>query len=524
VLPVLLSLFVLLFPLSVPRVLASGHTALSPRMALFERAAARSGVPLPVLIGLAWEQSFLSDHGGRPSIDEGYGLMDLSVQPGHDTLAAAARLLHVAPARLRRDDALNVLGGALLLAQEERALTHGRLPTAIGDWAGAVVRFAGMRSEFTAHLLVDDLYRALRRGIVARGVTLAPLATAIPNVAQLPLLKELSNKATETSGPPDYPGASWEPANYNNYTDDRRPYSHPIRYIVIHDTEGSCAATVNWFQNSAAQASAHYIVCRDGRVIQMVHERDIAYHAGNWPINEESIGIEHEGYEDHNYYTRAQYTASAALVSYLCAKYGMDPDRNVIFGHENVPAADHTDPGPYWNWSFYMQQIRGDRGYDTGMSHVAIITGNATIHTCPQASCSVLGTANWGEQFYKKGEQNSWDEIYYNGQTGWVWSGITASGSGFEVSPSRQVSVWAAADPKAPVVGAIPAGQVYISLLRDNGFWYIYYNHRYGFIPAWATQTINCQGANLRTPDCALELDLWAASLNPLHALLTAAG
>ena len=33
-----------------------------------------------------------------------------------------------------------------------------------------------------------------------------------------------------------------------------------------------------------------------GQVAQMVPERDIAWHAGNWPYNETSIGIEHAGF------------------------------------------------------------------------------------------------------------------------------------------------------------------------------------------------------------------------------------
>lgn len=574
---------------------SSGTQARDPagmRMALFQRASARSGVPVSVLIGLAWEQSFLSDHEGQTSIDGGHGLMDLSSRPQHDTLEAAARLVHVPARRLLRDDALNVLGGALLLAQEARNEGHGRLPRAIGDWAEASVRFTGMRTMFAARLLVNDMYGALRKGIRAPGIELAPIEVARPNLAALDGLGLLTDRAGEISGPADYPDAVWEPAEYNNFTDERRPASHRIRYIVIHDTESSCASAASWFQTPGANASAHYLVCNDGRVIQLVHERDIAWHAGNWPINQESIGIEHEGYRDHNYYTRAQYLASAALVSYLCDKYGIDPDRNVIFGHENVPAADHTDPGPFWNWQFYMSRVR-DNGtaYDTGMTRAIMITGNATIYSCPETSCTVLGTANWGEEFYRAGSkfqvsssrfrapsskfkvqsskyrvpssefqverskfqvpsakcrggavagqdqagsrsgratcasnkwdaQSGWTSIYYGGQVGWVESTVTDSGSGFEVGISTTTSVRAAAQPKATVLGTVSAGQAYISLTRDNGYWYIYYNHRYGFIPISATLILNCVDADPAdqssiTPDCTLELGLWARSLGP---------
>lgn len=523
---VLLATLALFASLPGTSVLHAVHSSVSPRMALFEQAASRSGVPLPVLVGVAWEQSFLSDHGGQPSIDGGYGLMGLSARTENDSLDAAARLVHSTAQRLRRDNALNILGGARLLVRYQRALGGGPLPGNVDDWAGAVVRFTGMRTAFTARLVTSDMYRALRHGFTTHGIDLPPLVNARPNLAWLRPLNLLTDKAGETSGPADYPGAVWQPADYNNYTDERRPASHPIYYIVIHDTESSCASAVSWFQNPAAQASAQYVVCRDGTVIQMVHNRDIAWHAGNYPINQESIGIEHEGYADGNYYTRAQYIASAALVSYLCDEYGIDPNRGVIFGHENVPHAQHVDPGPSWNWNYYMQQVRGDgTPYDTGMTNVAIVTGNATLYSCAETSCSPLGTANWGEQFYIKQHQPGWDEVYYDGQTAWLPSALTDSGSGFEVGIDTTTSVLDAASAKATVIGTVAAGQVYVSVSQDNGYWYIYYNHRYGFIPAKATEVINCLGmipgvVTSVTPDCTLELDLWASILDPTTLLL----
>lgn len=462
-------------------------------MRAFQEAAQRSGVPLGVLVGLAWEQSMLSDHGGRPSIDDGFGLLDLSSRRQHDTLAAAARLVHAMPGRLRRDDWLNVMGGALLLAREERSLGYHQLPHAVAAWDRAVVMFTGMRSAFAARLIIADMHRALEHGIHAAGIQLAPMPRIHSSMTWIQHLRSLPSQATETAGPADYPGAVWEPANYNNYTDAKRPSDHRIRYIVIHDTESSCAAAASWFANSASQASAHYLVCLDGTVIQAVHERDIAWHAGNWPINEEAIGIEHEGYSDHAYYTRAQYLASAALVRYLCQKYHLDPNRNVIFGHENVPAADHTDPGPYWNWDFYMRSVRGDAaGYAGGTTSIAMITGNTSIYSCPQASCSPLGSANWGEQFFISRELPGWDAIFYGGQAGWVPSSDIAAGSGNILQVASATSVLSGPKAGDPAVGTVSPGQDYVSLAPDGNFWYIYYNHRYGFIPAGAVRSTTC--------------------------------
>lgn len=45
------------------------------------------------------------------------------------------------------------------------------------------------------------------------------------------------------------------------------------------------------FQNPGRSASAHFVV-EAGRVVQMVDLADTAWHAGDWPINQCSIGIE----------------------------------------------------------------------------------------------------------------------------------------------------------------------------------------------------------------------------------------
>src|SRR5919202_5099345 len=69
-----------------------------PDRRVFARAAARTGVPLALLLAVSYVQSQWSAHGGRPSIDGGYGLMGLVHNPQRDTPVAAARLLGVPPA------------------------------------------------------------------------------------------------------------------------------------------------------------------------------------------------------------------------------------------------------------------------------------------------------------------------------------------------------------------------------------------------------------------------------------------
>lgn len=154
----------------------------------------------------------------------------------------------------------------------------------------------------------------------------------------------------------DYPAAEWVPASGSNYTVSGRPGSYPIDFVVVHVTQETYDDTLAIFQDPAKQVSAHYVVrSADGQVAQCVRDRDIGWHAGNWDYNTRSVGIEHEGWVDRpEWFTEAMYASSAELTAYLCAAYGIPKDRDHIIGHNAVPGADHTDPGPLWDWDHYM--------------------------------------------------------------------------------------------------------------------------------------------------------------------------
>ena len=124
---------------------------------------------------------------------------------------------------------------------------------------------------------------------------------------------------------------------------------------------------MRWFQNPAAYASAHYVIrSSDGHVTQTVPTQDIAWDSANWSVYQHSVSIEHEGWAIHGatWYTEAQYETTAELVRYLAARYHIPLDRQHIFGHDEVPGSrdagqtkQHWDPGPYWDWSHFMDLL-----------------------------------------------------------------------------------------------------------------------------------------------------------------------
>ena len=142
-----------------------------------------------------------------------------------------------------------------------------------------------------------------------------------------------------------------------------------IKYVVVHVTEGGFEGSVYVLTGARSHASAHYVVSRDGDIAQLVHQSDIAWHAGNMAINKASIGIEHVGLTyDPAGFPRAEYVASAKLAAWIARRSLIPIDRAHFIGHSEVPdpfnpdarggSDHHTDPGPYWNWKLYLRLVR----------------------------------------------------------------------------------------------------------------------------------------------------------------------
>lgn len=66
-----------------------------------------------------------------------------------------------------------------------------------------------------------------------------------------------------------------------------------IRYIVRHHNAGMLSIKGIWQVWQDREASAHYQVDAGGRIGQLVHDWDTAWHAAHSVVNAESIGIEH---------------------------------------------------------------------------------------------------------------------------------------------------------------------------------------------------------------------------------------
>ena len=300
----------------------------TPFDATYREAAEEFGIPYELVKAVAFAQTahhHVTDdhHTGRA------GVMGLT--PG--LRAEAASMLGLSAQIIATDVRANVRAGAAILADRRaRELT----------WNQSAIALADLSSEdLRARWLVK-----YARNLKAQGRL--DLAGGAP-----------AGAVQQSFGGGEYPGSNWVPAYSGNYTNASRAGSS-INYVIIHDVEGSYEGCISWFQNSAANVSAHYVVSNEGDITQMVREEDIAWHAGNWSYNEQSVGIEHEGYaSDPNSYPDTMYAASSALTRYLTDKYSIPRTRDFVIAHVEVPGSSHTDPGPYWQWDYYMELIEG---------------------------------------------------------------------------------------------------------------------------------------------------------------------
>lgn len=109
----------------------------------------------------------------------------------------------------------------------------------------------------------------------------------------------------------------------------------PIDRIVIHWMYGRLASTDATFQKPHG-TSAHYGIA-NATVHQYVNENRVAYHSGSYPMNQRSIGIEHEAHDNYPA-TEETYKTSGALVKDICKRNNIPIDRQHIIKHSEVVA------------------------------------------------------------------------------------------------------------------------------------------------------------------------------------------
>ena len=167
--------------------------------------------------------------------------------------------------------------------------------------------------------------------------------------------------------------------------------------IIMHYTaDTSATGAISWLSNSAARASAHLVIDRDGKVTQLVPFNLKAWHAGSSSfrgrsgVNSFSVGIElvnggklsaidddyqvtwskryvprdqvgfHDGVPWHDY-TEEQLESALHICRALVAAYPTIID---MTGHEDIAPGRKIDPGPLFPMASFRMKLFEDRGSD----------------------------------------------------------------------------------------------------------------------------------------------------------------
>lgn len=131
--------------------------------------------------------------------------------------------------------------------------------------------------------------------------------------------------------------------------DIRRP-----SFVIIHHTaQHSIQQTIRTFQLEHTKVSAHYVIGKDGRVVQMLNDYLRSWHAGRskWgsitDMNSVSLGIEldNNGKEP---FSEEQINALLNLLDTLKTKYRI-PFTNFL-GHADIAPTRKNDPSVFFPW------------------------------------------------------------------------------------------------------------------------------------------------------------------------------
>ena len=131
-----------------------------------------------------------------------------------------------------------------------------------------------------------------------------------------------------------------------------------IKFIIIHYTGMKKEfAAIKRLQDPKSKVSSHYLIKRNGEIINLVPDLFEAWHAGtsSWKhfksINKNSIGIEitNPGHQ-HGYkkFSKKQIFSLQKLLNILVKKYKIK--KKYILGHSDISPGRKKDPGEKFPW------------------------------------------------------------------------------------------------------------------------------------------------------------------------------
>lgn len=357
---------------------------------IFAEAGSEFGVPTALLKSIGYvETRWEMVRGGSefPGQEPAFGIMALR----GERLEQGARLARVTVEQAQSEARANIRSAAALL--DLWADEAGIARTDLAAWGPVVARYSGIpQVEGQASYVHSDVYATLNKGVVAATPGGGIHASIMP--VQVRANFQLPTAGAALAVAPDYPvsGTVWRASpNYN-----ARPTGSTgtVQMVIIHTCEGNYSGCWSWLTNSAAGASAHYVVNESGSEIsQLVRESSRAWHIAatyscslNSSVkcglngvsgNHFTIGIEHGGFASQSSFPVGQIDASAKLSCDISKAYGIPRDRNHFVAHGQLQPYNRTDPGPNWPWTDYINRINSHCGSGSGGTSIVVDNNNA---------------------------------------------------------------------------------------------------------------------------------------------------
>lgn len=178
------------------------------------------------------------------------------------------------------------------------------------------------------------------------------MVTSVIDSVSLPKVLTPEEKIIEQKRTGVFKQADWASAIHY---DLRKP-----NYVIIHHTsQNSIAQTIRTFQLDHTKVSSHYVIGRNGQIVQMLNDYERGWHAGQskWgtltDVNSASIGIELDN-NGRDAFPAEQINALLTLLDTLKSKY-LIPQLNFI-GHADIAPTRKDDPNVNFPWKTLAQR------------------------------------------------------------------------------------------------------------------------------------------------------------------------
>jgi len=152
--------------------------------------------------------------------------------------------------------------------------------------------------------------------------------------------------------------------NYSPNFKSKKRQKKEVRFIILHYTGmKSEKAAINRLTNIQSKVASHYLITRSGKIINLVPDLYIAWHAGNssWKnfnsLNKNSIGIEitNPGHQfGYKKFSNKQINSLINLIKFLIKKYKINK-KNII-GHSDIAPDRKKDPGEKFPWEYLAKK------------------------------------------------------------------------------------------------------------------------------------------------------------------------